>query len=49
MIIFAVLSGVSIFISYKLPETLGIPPEDEIKELREIKISVDNQKIMTLL
>ena len=34
MIIFATLSGVSIFISYKLPETLGVPPEDEIKELR---------------
>jgi len=49
MVIFAILSGASIFISYMLPETLGVPPEDEIKELREATIEADAEKVKAMV
>lgn len=42
MALFAIMSGLSIYLSRHLHETFNIPPPDEIAELREFKESKEN-------
>ena len=49
MILFAILSALSGLCSTRLPEMLGAPPHDEIKELRAMKVVVSHDKVEELI
>jgi hypothetical protein len=42
--VFAVLSGLGILVSAQLPETLNLPPPEEVKELRGLTEGEENVK-----